>query len=78
MNRKYLLSSLGIHALIALLLTPLLLRTPPQAKRMEEVSSVEFQKVSPLDGFAKKNRMQRITVTAKRDTVRPLRKSSKT
>jgi len=77
MNKKYLLGSVGIHLLVVLLLIPLVLRTPPREQHMD-VNSVEFQKVSPPDGPAKKNRLQRITVTAHRDTVRPPRKTSKT
>jgi hypothetical protein len=77
MKPKYLLSSLAIHAAIALLLAPLvLLPSPLQANRSRQVLA-EIQKTSEeVAGFAASKTLQRIVVTATKEIVRPAKKSS--
>ena len=63
MKPRYLLSSLGIHLVLAALLTPLVLQLPREGRQQE--AFVELQKVSDPVVFLKKNRLKPIVVTAK-------------
>lgn len=64
MKSRYLLSSLGIHLVLAALLTPLVLQLPREDR--QQAAFVELQKVSDNSvAFLKKNRLKPIVVTAK-------------